>query len=193
MKQTNPCKIRLWERKGENRICLVCKKEFYAPRSFIKKGGGKYCSRDCYAKGKINGEYRKCPVCNVEFYTTPCMIRRGWGKYCSKQCRLPMSEETREKIAKGHRGEKSYLWLGGRKGINKTRIDNYKWRLLRKTIYERDNWKCQICGKQCSRGDIACHHVIPWRIENKDEPKNLITLCNSCHTVTDNNIRYSHI
>lgn len=36
-----------------NRICRLCNKPFHAPPSWIKKGDGIYCSRDCARKAQI--------------------------------------------------------------------------------------------------------------------------------------------
>ena len=44
-------------------VCKGCGKDFTVPPSTIRKGGGKYCSRDCTKKG----ENRECPVCSTSF------------------------------------------------------------------------------------------------------------------------------
>ena len=88
------------------------------------------------------------------------------------------SEEWNRKISEALKGNKSYLWKGG---INSEyRVKNFDWNILRKKIYKRDNWTCQVCRKHC-RKDIQCHHLIPYRISQDDRMKNLITLCKSCH------------
>jgi 5-methylcytosine-specific restriction endonuclease McrA len=40
--------------KGENKNCKHCSKEFYARRSTSKRGGGKFCSRECFGKYLID-------------------------------------------------------------------------------------------------------------------------------------------
>jgi hypothetical protein len=67
--------------------------------SRIKRGAGKYCSRECTDKGKrVNGtydklaeemregEYRKCEVCDTEFYADRYRIELGQGRFCSQAC-----------------------------------------------------------------------------------------------------------
>lgn len=38
---------RPYKKRGENRNCLVCNKEFYVKLAHIKNGKGKYCSQQC--------------------------------------------------------------------------------------------------------------------------------------------------
>lgn len=61
------------------------------------------------------------------------------------------------------------------------------WIEIRKIIYERDNWVCQECGRKChgngTKDKIQCHHI-DYNIMN-NIPKNLITLCASCHAKTN--------
>ena len=52
---------------------------------------------------------------------------------------------------------------------------------LNKSIFVRDNYTCQLCNAK--GGKLHIHHIIPVHINESLtlEPKNLITLCNSCH------------
>ena len=54
---------------------------------------------------------------------------------------------------------------------------------LKNIIRKRDNFKCQICSKKRIIKKHAVHHI-DYNKKNND-PKNLITLCNSCHTKTN--------
>lgn len=55
-----------------------------------------------------------------------------------------------------------------------------RWKFLRQTALERDDYRCQHCG---ARKRLECHHVRPV----KDAPElaytlsNLLILCGSCH------------
>lgn len=77
----------------------------------------------------------------------------------------------------------------GKKSIKLNRGKEYhpNWIEIRKVIYERDGWTCQECGKRChgngTKDKIQCHHV-DYNIKNNN-PKNLITLCASCHCKTN--------
>ena len=81
---------------------------------------------------------------------------------------------------KGMRGEQSPNWKGGITSETQARVNTTEWKELRKEIYERDNWTCQLCKKHC-RKSIQCHHITPYRISNDNSKSNLITLCISCH------------
>lgn len=68
----------------------------------------------------------------------------------------------------------------------------YKWQYqksnwldenLRKAVILRDNCKCMECGK--SNCVLEVHHIVPKRLNGKNNLGNLITLCSSCHDKTE--------
>lgn len=52
-----------------------------------------------------------------------------------------------------------------------------KWRKLRQSILERDDFKCNYCGKKANHVD----HIVPWKHGGKDTPSNLIAACRTCN------------
>lgn len=52
------------------------------------------------------------------------------------------------------------------------------WREIRSEVLQRDNRKCQVCGREYS-GQV--HHVIPKSKGGTNDLSNLITLCGRCH------------
>ena len=58
-------------------------------------------------------------------------------------------------------------------------LSHSEWKKLADKIRERDNNTCQICGKKGHLLDV--HHIKLYRESKNNNPKNLITLCNSCH------------
>lgn len=61
---------------------------------------------------------------------------------------------------------------------------------FRKQIRERDNYICQICGKNQFNLIEKLHiHHIDYNKKNLD-PNNLISLCTSCHMKTNHNRDY---
>ena len=78
------------------RACQYCGKKFFIIPSRIKKGEGKFCSRECSAAylvgenspswrgGKIK---RVCEVCGKEFYVDPSHVKNGGGRFCCRSCR----------------------------------------------------------------------------------------------------------
>jgi len=65
---------------------------------------------------------------------------------------------------------------------------------LKRQIRERDNYTCQICGRQCTSKTLAVHHIDYDK--KHSSPDNLISLCaniageESCHAKTNNNRIY---
>jgi 5-methylcytosine-specific restriction enzyme A len=128
---------------------------------------GKY-TRTKEIKNKISETLKKKGIKPIKRYSFPVGFQ------------LPT--ETRKKFAP--RGERHWNWKGGSSYKNR-RIDNPEWIIIRKNVYERDNWICQKCGKHCKEKEIQCHHVIPYRICLHDKIDNLITLCVKCHAKED--------
>ena len=158
----------------EERVCLLptCENEFTCYVSNSKK----YCCYECAMedrKGETDStawtEYT-CEQCGEVF--------KGYKNYertfCSNRCR-----------DNAHTGEDSPNWKGG--------WENYygsTWtEKLKKTVRERDDRECQVCGKPESenRRKLEVHHITPFNefgVENHEEankPQNLVALCGDCH------------
>lgn len=68
--------------------CGYCGKEFRTPQRRIDNNRGKYCSRECAEKAKLDKWVTiTCQHCGKEFTVQPCRARRGKVKYCSMACR----------------------------------------------------------------------------------------------------------
>lgn len=116
-----------------------------------------------------------------------------------------VTEETKQKISKTHKGKPSprkgashkthpqfnilagkrhWNWQGGKTDtIHKIRnsIEYKQWRRL---VYERDKFTCQQCKQK--GGYLNAHHIIPFKTikENNNllyDINNGITLCVKCH------------
>lgn len=92
------------------------------------------------------------------------------------------SEEALRKMSESHRGEKSVLWKGG---ISFEPYSSDWTKALKILIRERDNYTCQICGKQQDKIGFDVHHI-DYNKKNCN-PENLITLCKNCHIKTSQN------
>ena len=71
------------------RKCQYCGKEFEAHKCYLKRGGGKYCSRSCYylsMKVGIKKIVRICEYCKKEFFVKISVAKSGGGKFCSVLC-----------------------------------------------------------------------------------------------------------
>lgn len=108
------------------------------------------------------------------------------------------SLETRIKISKSHRGEKSYSWKGGVSKVSRTIRRSFEYRQWRSDVFTRDDFTCQDCGM---RGVyIEAHHVKMFSIileeyniktmedalccEELWNINNGSTLCRKCHDKT---------
>lgn len=126
-------------------------------------------------KGEANPNWRgkqidhTCTNCG-KIFTAYKEHRKGKCTFCSAKCR-----------GEYLRGDRSLAWKGGCK-------DKYpiEFKRLRKSIRDRDNNKCVMCGK--TRADnnnqaLSVHHI-DYNKRNLDG-SNLITLCLSCHAKTN--------
>jgi ATP-dependent DNA helicase RecQ len=55
------------------------------------------------------------------------------------------------------------------------------WTKVRENVLLRDNHRCVECGIWCRDADADVHHLLPRSAGGKDEPSNLVTLCDGCH------------
>jgi 5-methylcytosine-specific restriction endonuclease McrA len=174
--------------------CTTCRKSFYKKYSLaVRTKKNHYCSHLCRRKGCLIN----CLVCKKEFYIKSHQI--GVIKHCSTKCsgisrigksqrKQPMSLEERKLRSDQHRGAKCNFWKGGVTQLRKSRLDSFEWKLRRKEAYERDKWCCSLCEKHCRGKEIQAHHVVPWSVNKDDSLENLITLCSSCHSKTENKV-----
>ena len=78
-------------------------------------------------------------------------------------------------------GQNHWNWKGGVTPENQRQRSSAQAKAWRKSVFERDKYICQLCGKQ--GGKLNAHHIKPWA-EHKDlrfEVGNGITLCEKCH------------
>ncbi len=53
--------------------------------------------------------------------------------------------------------------------------------LTRKTVFARDHYTCQYCGRQLPKSELTLDHVIPRHRGGKTEWENVVTACKSCN------------
>jgi 5-methylcytosine-specific restriction endonuclease McrA len=96
-----------------------------------------------------------------------------------------LNQDNRIKLSEMYRGNKNWNWQGGI-SYNPYSID---WtNSLRISIRERDKYTCQLCNDKQGDYAFSVHHID----YNKHNccPDNLITLCHSCHSKTNNHREY---
>lgn len=101
------------------------------------------------------------------------------GKIISQEVKNKISYTL--KVSERFKLDKNPAWKGG---TAKLRYPEEFYQ-IRKEIYKRDNWSCQECGK--SHLQLHCHHIDYDKKNNI--PRNLITLCATCHCKTNNTKR----
>lgn len=101
-----------------------------------------------------------------------------------------LSEETKKKISLKmislkRTGSNSPHWLGG---ISRKNYGQDWTKTLRRSIRERDNYCCRICGKLQGDKNFDVHHIDYDKMNCN--PNNLITLCRNCHIKTNHKRNY---
>ena len=62
-----------------------------------------------------------------------------------------------------------------------THLNARRWATVRRQVFERDGYRCVMCGKA---GRPECDHITPMQREpgqNLYDPNGLQTLCRPCH------------
>lgn len=90
-----------------------------------------------------------------------------------------------EKWGMEHRGENSHKWNGGATEEQKLLRKRFEYVIWRTSVYDRDNYTCQCCGKHGGR--LNAHHINSFANypELRYEIDNGITLCVECHDTTE--------
>jgi HNH endonuclease len=80
------------------------------------------------------------------------------------------------------RGESHYKWRGGRPW---ERFRDPAYLAWRRSVLERDDYRCQACGRHCRKYErgLAAHHIKSWadHPESRFDVNNGMTLCRECH------------
>jgi hypothetical protein len=137
----------------------------------------------CYDKSTI------CESCGKKFVYRVRKYKYN-KRFCSEKCLykkggrsgVPLSTEKKILLSIKYIGDNNPCWKGG---LSKSRFPLYsgpKYRLWRKSVFERDNYTCQKCKKRgCG---LEAHHIIPWSVDKKGwfDINNGLTLCKVCHS-----------
>ncbi len=179
------------KKNGEYVICDTCGKTFYLKLSRVLKSEKHYCSRKCRNTSKIVS----CAWCGKEIRRIACRTKEH--NYCNSSHQLKYEygcgirkRKPSEKLYKAHKekcsGANNYMWKGGTTDEIALRMNNIEWHKIRKRIYERDNWTCQICGVHGGKKNkLHCHHIVPYRVSQDNSEENLISLCAKCHRIEE--------
>jgi len=168
--------------------CDWCGSELKRPPSLISDHN--FCSDECqdnwqsenwnkedspgWSGGKV---VTVCAQCGSFTEKRPSLIRDE-KNFCDEDCMYDWQSEN-------WKGDNHPAWSGG--------CVNYygeNWDTVSSTVRERDNHTCQKCGTLVNHRAISVHHITAIKhfkrwdvpdIEDANVPRNLISLCVSCH------------
>lgn len=144
--------------------CNKCNKEFSTYPAEIRKGGGKYCSRECYNLSRL----RPNGISNTINYCLNCNKQTSDYRYkrcisCSATYHFKgkkLSEERINKIKSNlviKKGSECNFWRGGVSALQRLIREcqnSYDWK---KDIFKRDNYTCNECFIR--GGYLEAHHI----------------------------------
>jgi len=157
-------------------VCPTCNKK----RLIFVHSLRKYGSAECYSCSRQKKERfrKKCPVCKKYFSGIKYWIKKK--KYCSVKCAGKARRGISTKWENRYMGEKHWNWKGGVTDDNLYERIKFR-KKLQRSIFERDNYTCQVCGE----GNCYFHidHIKDWSKfpELRFEIKNCRTVCRKCH------------
>ncbi len=179
----------------QNKICKNCKKKFANPLNGHPKEweNREFCSTLC--ANIYNGKYCVRTEAVRKKQSEFMKEKAPWkGKHLPQYLKdkLSIAAKNRKIGTKSgfQKGSKHWNWQGGISTEKDKRINDTHWKYLRKQIYKRDGWTCQICGKHCRGVEIQCHHILPAALGGTDNKSNLETLCNKHHRTADRQFLY---
>jgi hypothetical protein len=196
--------------------CKDCRTKIYWSAALYGKGRCKPCSL-LLQKGKNHPMFGKHPSKESRLKMSKSAVGKHcgknngrFGKKLSKETRLKISkakigykhslqarkrislagigrkhsEETKRKLSESRKGKLGSNWLGGLSFFQYSVEFNDS---LKQKIRKRDNYCCRVCNKTSKR-NLSIHHI-DYNKENCKED-NLISLCDSCHLLTNYNRDY---
>lgn len=186
----------------ESKVCKYCGCVFHK-RDFPKVFNRMVTCGSNECKKKLKNEWtftKLCPDCNkpIVYSAKKChsCSSKGEGNSFYGKTHKPESLININLFKVGHipylkgkhHKEESNLknrishWKGGAK-VNPYTMDWNK--ILKRSIRERDNYTCQLCGELQDDYAFDVHHIDYTKKNCNHE--NLITLCRSCHSKTNYN------
>lgn len=134
-------------------------------------------------KGLSNSTTKRCAAIARKALSKKEPWNKGGKPYCSdcgNRVRSYYAKICRECRQRKAVGPNSANWKGG--VTSKDRLERLRFRRqIQKTVFERDDYTCQICG---ARGvNLQVDHIQSWAeyVELRFNIENCRTLCANCH------------
>lgn len=158
-------------------VCKQCNKVFNIYPSQERRGHGKFCSYECYAKSRKKKIKRICKICDIEFEIGLRLIKQGRGKFCSNKCQ-----------GKYQRGENSPHWQGGISFEPYCHKFNEQ---FKEYIRDKFGRVCFLCDKTEKENGkkLSVHHVNYNKNCgcDEDETCQFVPLCVKCNNKVNKN------
>lgn len=148
-------------KKGVNKNCTCCGKEFYVPS--YRAISAKFCSTFCLNKGQYENHRKNCQRCNKLFMVSNSRLKK---KFCSTECKAFAKYDLRERR---RRCKRSAIISRGK----------FTGRTLRKYVFDNKPKICQICDYNEFDFCLDIHHID--ENSHNNSLKNLAVLCCMCH------------
>lgn len=137
---------------------------------------------------------KQCELCNKEFVANYANFSKV--RFCSYSCSNSLKKgrlgktgsEIQKQAMRSRIGDKHPKWKGGRSYGYKTGYYSTQYKEWRVSVFKRDNYTCQSCGFYGAKGYITAHHIKSFAHypDLRFEITNGLTLCEPCHSKTDN-------
>lgn len=136
---------------------------------FVQRRRSVFCSDECRTQGPVKEQ----PPTHGECYECGATYRFGYNqytqqRYCSKTCSNRVSARMRR--ARKRAVEYEEVW--------------------RSRIFERDGYRCGICGRRCLKGKDVPHpqaptldHIVPLAQGGPHTYRNIQTACYLCNVI----------
>ena len=161
--------------------CVICGKEFNN-----KDKNKKCCSKECThilvsnnTKGENNPRSNsvafKCEICGKECKVKKSYYNKLEHHYCSRKC----ADKGRTLFLSGVNAKLYNPNISDEERNDKRSSNEYRNFII--SVYERDNYTCQITGKK--GGKLVVHHLngYNWDKEHRTDINNAITLSEDIH------------
>jgi 5-methylcytosine-specific restriction protein A len=126
----------------------------------------RFCSERCLNLWRTGWISSTCHNCGDPFRGRVCRNRAAWRRnliFCTQGCRVvfPLRKVRTEA------GKNPY-----RRGDG--------WRRVRWTALMRDGSFCQVCGKRLEKTKLVVDHIVPFRLSQQHDARNLLPICVPC-------------
>lgn len=171
---------------GKERAAEILKKKSISAKNSINAGRFQKGCKSSWYGGKLSKQ-------TIQKIVEKTRGHRYNGESCPK-CGLRHKDmtgknntstpiEIRRKIGSKLMGSNNGAWKGGIYPMHKMIRESLEYKDWRKMVFQRDYYRCQICGI----GDnLHAHHVKPFNNnrELRFDINNGQTLCDKCHKIT---------